>query len=74
MFTPILIYGPETFTTKTNRQERKLTAVEMRFLSENKSRQDRIINEIFRKYFKMKPIKEEIEDGQLRWYDHVEVF
>lgn len=38
---------------------------------ENKTRMDRIMNEIFRQELGIKSIQDKIVEGQLKWYGHV---
>ena len=72
MATPILTYGSESWAC-TEKQKRKLEVMEMRFLRkiDGKTRMDKIRNEKFREKLSSKPIREVVEESQLRWFGHV---
>lgn len=69
---PVLTYSSESWTT-TEKHQSRLTSMEMRFLRkiENKTKLDRIKNEVHRQNLKIKPIKHKIQQNQLRWLGHV---
>lgn len=50
-----------------------MNGTEMRFLwrIENKTRLDRIKNEVYREELKVIPIEVTVQQGQLRWFGHV---
>jgi hypothetical protein len=69
---PILLYGCETWVL-TERLKSKVQAAEMRVLRliVGVTRRDRLTNNRIREILKLKPIVEQVEQAQLRWYGHV---
>lgn len=72
IYKPTLLYGAESWPV-TQKVEQQVTAAEMKFLRRvaYKTKRDLVRNTKIREDLKMKPILEDIETKQLKWYGHV---
>ena len=72
VYKPTLLYGSESWAVNSKTGQ-KITAAEMKFLRRisNKTKRDLIRNTKIRDDLKVKPILNEIESKQLKWYGHV---
>lgn len=72
IFLPVLMYGAESWTV-LDKHVSKITAVEMRYLRRvlGKTRRDRWRNERVREELKVRPVKQVLEERQLKWFGHV---
>lgn len=72
VYIPTLTYGSESWPTSKS-QESKVVAAEMKYLrrSIGKTRRDRLRNEVVRAEVGVKPVWEQIEKKQLKWFGHV---
>ena len=72
IYKPTLTYGSESWPIN-NKIEKQITAAEMKFLRRvaNKTKRDRERNNKIREDLKIKPLLQEIEKKQLKWYGHM---
>lgn len=71
-YTPTLLYGSETWII-TNKTRQKIQTAEMKFLRNvaGKTRRDKVRNHTIRKTLKVPPLESRLEQGQLRWFGHL---
>ena len=72
IFTPTLCYQSQTWSMN-KKTERKITTCEMKCLrrAANKTRRDKIRNEVIRDTIGTKPILQQIEKQRLSWFGHL---
>ena len=72
IFVPTLTYQCQTWSL-TKAQERKLVTCEMRCLrrAANKTRRDRIRNEVIRNTVQTTPVLDHIEQQRIKWFGHL---
>ena len=71
-FTPTLCYQAQTWSI-SKKIERKITTCEMKCLRRavNKTRRDKIRNEVIRDMVGTKPILKQIERQRIKWFGHL---
>ena len=73
MVRPVMMYGLESIALKMA-QERKLEVAEMRILSWSLglTRKDRVRSDQVRETMRVAPLHENLREGRLRWFGHVQ--
>jgi hypothetical protein len=72
VYVPILTYGVESWTI-ASRHISRIQALEMKFLRRvvGKTRLDQIRNTRIREELEQKPLQNQIQEKQLKWFGHV---
>jgi hypothetical protein len=72
VYVPVLIYGAESWPM-TSRHISRIQASEMKFLRRviGKTRLDQIRNTRIREELEQKPLQNQIQEKQLKWFGHV---
>ena len=72
IYTPTLCYQAQTWAMN-KKTERKITTCEMKCLRKavNKTRRDKIRNEVIRDMVGTKPMLDQIESHRIKWFGHL---
>jgi hypothetical protein len=72
VYLPTLTYSTESWTLGA-KQHSRLQAAEMRYLQrvEQKTRKDKVHNQMIQMALNVKPLQSQIQQMQLRWFGHV---